>query len=230
MATSKHGRYVEMFPDFLGYSEHLSPEFFVDTSTTQTTLNNLNHIADQFGQVRVAWTASQPHFTGAHVLSGFFSAMSPLNEHLHVYTTPAFDLHVRSDGSSYPMRVALRMGSNHASLGVGARVALCPVGQSSIATRFGAPAAAPAVTVTGESADWYETDLIWLPPDLVQAARRAVQNSDTPSSVADAPINVTLLRVQLTVWVSIAAQSSPTPVVQGQLRGLYAAEYIPPAT
>lgn len=205
MATSTLGHYVRFGTTAI---DGLDP---VDSGMAGRALGNLNHLADQYAQVRVAWVGySSQYFTynqGQEPANGYWGL---------VWLSSAFDMHLRSDGTTYRCRA--RMRAEAAAL-MGFRLVLAPVGQHYSEMQTNDSSNVADISVDGAGA-WYDAaSLLYL--DAARA-HRAQQTVATADSAGGDAISARWLRAQVAVYALSDGSTVP------KLSGVQLAEYYAP--
>ena len=175
-----------------------------DSGTMQRALGNLNHLADQCAQVRVKWVS--PNGTG------ILATMPELDTFQRMWTSTAFDLHVRGDGTSYPLRVRVLAHSGDASDSATWRVVLSPLGESADELHSGDVNVAE-VSDASASFTWLQgASLVYLDAPRVRRARARVPAINEASGAA---ASATWLRVQASVWGAPTDDAASIPALGG---------------
>lgn len=201
MATSTLGYYARFSEAAINGLD------FVDSGMAQRALGNLNHLADQYAQVRCEWVA--PTGNAGIVADGDTLA---LGAYQRLWTTPPFDLHVRGEFSTYRLRVSLRVHSGDATDAATFRVVLAPVGEGADELFSGDDNVAEE-TVAGASFAWVRhADLLFLDAARVRRATRSVA---AINEVGGATATAKWLRVEASVWVSPDDDIASVPALGG---------------
>lgn len=192
---------------------------FVDSGMSQRALGNLNHLADQFAQVRVKWAlplgVNPPAIDPAGIFVGGVDGWQRL------WTSSAFDLHVRSDLTSYPCRLRWALSSDGTVSSPIFRAVLAPINESAGELFLGGDNVAEHVLPNAPMA-WVEHGSL-LHLDAVRV-RRATRDVATIDSIPGLAAAARWLRCELSVWVS---PDSPTDDV-AELGGVELEEYYAP--
>ena len=207
MATSELGHYVRHTETAL---DALDP---ADTGMLVRAIGNLDHLADQYAQRRVASVQfGTPFVTVAdEPVSGTY---------YRLWTSTPFDLHVTQSGESYPCRVRLNVTSGHATNAASFYAVLAPRGLAETEAYRGDVNVA-TVSVARTTYAWEQPNaLIYLDDSLVRLASESVSTID---SIGGSEVSARWLRVQLTVWVDVEVPAS----VAG-LGGVELDEYLDP--
>lgn len=166
MATTTLQRYVRFGESTI---DALDP---MDAGLCGRALSNLNHLADQYAQRRVAWvlpagSTLSPSPTPAVDVWGL------------VWVSAPFDLHVRADGESYRLRARIRGDSNSGSWAATFRVVVAPY-EEVVSQRDVAGANVGDVTFTSASTAWdAPSALLYLDAARVERARGAAPALDS---------------------------------------------------
>lgn len=202
MATSTLGHYVRFGETaFNG----LDP---MDSGMSGRALGNLNHIADQYAQRRIAWVSHGSTLT--------FAETTDDDDWGLIWSSTPFDLHVRDDGTSYRCRLRMRASSDAL---MGFRVALSAAGEGAAEVWTAETSNVASISVNGAAAWYAASGLLYLDNSRV---RRATQSVNTIDSIGGSAIAVRWLRAQLTVWAKSDGSSTP------QLSGIELDEYYSP--
>lgn len=208
MATSVLGHYVRFGESAI---DEIDP---VDSGMAGRALGNLNHIADQYAQRRIAWVSVDGDTLDTD--PNDIVADTPWR----LYTSGEFDVHVHQTGESYRFRLRLRVQSGDASDEATFSAVLAPVGESLVELHRAGPNVAD-IAVIGASFTWEDAAaLLYLDAERVTAASRSVA---TINEAGGDPVAGQWLRVQLTVWVSVEDTTSVA-----SLGGVQLDEYVEP--
>jgi hypothetical protein len=131
----------------------------VDTLTARVVRSNISHLADQAAQVLASWVVSDSYF--------IFDFAS--NSYAVAWTSAAFPVRYRPDGSAYRLRIAInaaKVGSPNIRLDAFA----IPAGRAADWRGYGArildgdiPAEASATaTITSTTPSWITLDRTWI--------------------------------------------------------------------
>lgn len=195
MSTSSLGHYTR-------YDESLCrDEDPTDTGLAYRAINNLNHLSDQYAQVRVAWKVK----SGAQGLE-----LDPSGDTLststytYIYRSSAFDMHVRGDGTSYPCVGRIWAHSGDAAYAATFRAGLVPSapGREYSAAEIEANdvnVSFASVTGTGFTAWTGLNELIYLDSSMVGRSQMLVATVD---DIGGATVFVRTLSVRLFIYVS----------------------------
>jgi hypothetical protein len=211
MATSEWFRFVDFSDTQL---DSLDP---CDTGLLRQVIGNLDHLADQYAQVRVAWELP----TDAPVAFDTSDTES-VEEAVpyRLWTSCPFDLHVLPDGTTYPCRVSLKITSGSDSDAATFRAVMTRVGAGD-GEHFEDGPNATEIAITHDEITWHlADDLIYLDS---RARSRATVRVPTINAPGGTETSALWLRVTLTVWVTVNDSTSIAA-----LRGVELHEYIPP--
>lgn len=213
MPTSTLGHYVRF------RASDINARDPVDSGMAARALGNLNHLADQYAQVRIKWVApvgrSLQTAAGAETLA---------SGHQRLWTSTPFDLHVRPNGESYRLRLRwLLRGDTAGGSGVDAHfmAAIGPAGDS-LSEQFARGPNVAEHALTSASLTWVDhPDLLHLDANLVRRCRQIVPSIN---EVGGAERNALWLRCELSVWCRVEDLVSDV----GALGGLELTEYYAP--
>ena len=209
MASSELGHYVRFNEALLGEDD------FADAGMCRRAVGNLDHLADQLSQVRVAALFPSGDYAAPYEASPVIATF------YEVWRSNSFDLHVKGDGSSYRCRIRLRVTSAHASHAAAFRAALSWEGGPHLAEVLRNEENVESVAVTSASVSWQEpTSLVYLDPERVRQAREDLASID---SVGGEERTGTRLRACLVVFGSVANVAA-----QARLHGATVAEFYEP--
>lgn len=198
MSTSVLGHYVRFDETAI---DGLDP---CDSGMLQRALGNLNHLADQYAQVRVKWVHPGP--------DGIAAEAPELGVFQRLWTSTPFDVHIRGDGSSYRMRVRLLGHSGHATHKATWRVVLSKPGEAEDELYSGDTNVAE-ITAAAASFTWMQApSLVYLDPPR---ARRCMDRVTVRNAVGGPAANGIWRRVQASVWVAPIDDASFDPVLGG---------------
>lgn len=208
MASSLHTGYIAHAAD------NFTDYYPIASAPYHDTLDSLRHLFDEYAQVRVNWPVrSSGHYTAAGGTT--ITLWYPL-------LTFAFPISLRSDGTSFRLRVRLTAAQSAANSGTFRAVlsSLSSAGRYANATAdggnvfSGATASTTPVVLTPAS-----SDIIYMDTDMVREAVRDVRGYNAVSGAE--PVDVAICDVALTIWskTSNAAATS-------RIFGVYGAEYI----
>lgn len=214
MATSRLGHYVRFGESTI---DALDP---FDSETSGDILGNLNHLADQYAQVRIAW-ALPTGGTSYAVAAG----VAEVDGYQRLWTSTPFDMHVRASGESYKCRLRVRVAANITGVGsapASFRFALSAPGEADDELNSAGNNRAVESVSTAGVAEWRtHSALIWLDAPRVVRATQAVAAID---AVSGETRSARWLRVTLTAWAHVDSIADDT----AQLTGLELAEYLAP--
>ena len=209
MASSELGHYVRFGESLIGEDD------FADAGMCRRALGNLDHLADQFAQVRVASLFPSGDYASP------YEASPSTGTFYEVWRSNSFDLHVKADGSSYPCRVRLRVTSNHASYAATFRAVLSWEGANHRAEALRNDDNVESVSTTSATVSWKQpAGLIYLDDDRVERAREDIAAIE---SVGGEERTGTRLRACLVVFGSIANAAA-----QARLHGALVHEFFEP--
>lgn len=191
MASSELEHYVRFSPTKV-YG--VSGDGPVDTGTSVRALGNLAHLADQFAQVRSRWVARN----SSDVAKIDPNVTFVINKKFLLWTTAAFDLHLRPDGSAYDCRWRVRGARSGAAGTTTFSVGLVPLRFAEAQIQTNDVDVSTSTTTSLTHAWLTPADaLLRLPPDLVAAVRADVSTVDT---VAGTERSASWLEVYAQVW------------------------------
>lgn len=213
MPSSTLGHYVRFRPSDINARDP------VDSGMASRALGNLNHLADQYAQVRIKWVAP-----AGDSLATSANEPTLASGHQRLWTSTPFDLHVRPDGESYRLRLRWLLrgdtafGSTEDAHFI---AALGPAGDSLSEAFAGGPNVAEH-SLTSASLTWVDHgDLLYLDADRVRRCRQIVP---AINEVGGAERNALWLRCELSVWCRVEDLVSDV----GALGGLELTEYYAP--
>lgn len=214
MATSELGYYAR-------FSESLiDAEDFVDTGMARRALNNLDHLADQRGQVLVNWC---PTGTAAGDYLTVYESSPAAETYYEIWRSSSFDLSVKPDGSSYSVRLRSYFTSNSGTYGVTLKYALVAAdldADRAAAERERGDANVGSNSRTSATYAWATpSSLLYMDADRVARARGTVS---TINAVGGPAFPATVVRARIVVWANAASGAT------ARLAGFYAAEYLAP--
>lgn len=214
MPSSKLGHYSRFIASQMGATQP------VDSGMAGRALGNLNHLADQCAQVRVAWTAP----TGLAI--GYNEDGPTVDGFQALWTSTPFDLHINDDGTSYPCRLRMRLAAEEQGFDSHPpifRFVLAPEGASQIDMVVADPVSVAELSVdNGGVMTWYaHGSLLRLNRRKVSEATRSVQ---TRNSIGGGLSTAAWLRVELSAWARVGATGDDI----ASLGGLELAEYYAP--
>lgn len=190
MSTSELGHYVRHTESAL---DALDP---AGTGMARRGLGNFNHLADQFAQRRIGWSAAPFESVADEPVSGQWYLL---------YTSHPFDLHVKPNGESYGCRARLRVTSGHATNKATFRAVLSARGEG-LAEVYRGGVNLAEIEVTQTVYTWQQAAaLIYLDAPLVT---RATNDVATVDSIGGSTVTARWLRAQLSVWVDVASSAS----------------------
>jgi hypothetical protein len=166
-------------------------------------IGDVNHLADQFSQRRVAWVARE----AAHYFEPEGGASIAANTFYLLWRSLPFDIHVRENGESYALRTRLR-GAISAGTGTASfRVVVAAEGHG---RAYYGSLSNPNVShrVTSSTAHaWIETasSVVHLDNAMVIQATRDAPSTDEIHGV---PSVTTWLRATAEVWAATSSAAS----------------------
>jgi hypothetical protein len=183
-------------------------------------LNNLLHLADEYGQVRMAFSTSD-YFEPAKTVAG--------NTYYLAATSGPFGIPLRQDGSAYRMRVRVGGASSNVAGTATFRVIVCPpLIANTIATTSN-----PGVdyvfqaSTTSTSAAWLTGTTLGPLADATlitidaETARSWLTTSNTLSDIGGDPATVDQCVVAVHIFAKISSNAYSPRLYAG-----YAAEYV----
>lgn len=188
-------------------------------------LNNLLHFADEFAQVRVAWSATASGYrNGSGYLTGNTSLISADVWHPIVSFGP-FPIALRQDGRSYRMRVRVA-GASSGGHAVKFRMVLAPFDAAPGVVSLNEDFIFETATTTSGTGAWLTgTSMLssWTTQVQISASSAAewMATSRTISDISGNDTGVSQCLVNCNIFGSTANTGS-TP----RLHGLYAAEWV----
>jgi hypothetical protein len=226
VASSELGHYVR-FDEALveGASSANDP---LDTAIARAVTNNLDHLADQYGQVLINWVSPS---SGDYF--GIDEDTIEDERYYQLWRSAPFDMAVATflstatgelELQSYRCRCRMRLTSNHGSVSASFRAVLAPegtlTGEAALQTDT-IPNATAAVAITSASAAWHNaSSLIYLDAEGVRLATKRVTTVD---SIGGTDVEPKWLRAQLTVYAK-RTSSSAAP----RLSGVHLSQYYEP--
>lgn len=191
----------------------------VDTRHAQNLINNALHLADQAGQVRVAWACRGGDYATLDVSS--FSA----NVWYRIVALGPFPIMLREDGSAYPWRVRL---AGYSSVNLDTSTFRAVLGAPSTlagTARDGTVAANVLEVSTTSSTDAWLTpatdNVITLDASGVTAATESI--STVTAAGGSTAVTVQAATVHLEVWAKTSTINS-----EPRVTAIYGAEYYTP--
>ncbi len=189
-------------------------------------VNNANHLADEHGQVRVAWVSSATAYSGGQ---GYIqpTTLAITNSYRSYVKTNAWPIPIRQDDSSYRMRIRLAFAASAVAGTVTFRVVLAPLGASegfllTAPDEFSYEASATTTAVAWRTG--VSKGPLANATQIYLTAARAAGFSTLTSTIADvggAPTVAAQTLVALHIFAKTTHLSS-----QPRLYGVYAAEWI----
>lgn len=223
MSTSTFGYLVRA--EAALYQDELVP---VDTTLVRdVVVNNLNHAADEYAQVRVAYSAAATSFSGGQGYVTPRTTLRSADEFNRVATFGPFPLSVSENGSSYKLRIRLAGASSDNTNTATFRVVLSPTNRaygaavSDLGPRVweASTTSSTSAYLTGANVDDSDPTLIYLSNALVGECTR--NDIATLDDLAGDPATVSQCLVYLSVFAKVS-NTATTP----RLTALYAAEYV----
>lgn len=223
MSTSTYGYLVRA--DTTIYQDESVP---VDTTIARdVVLNNLCHAADQFAQVRVAFSAAGTSLSGGQGYVNPRTTYRVAGEFYRVGSFGPFPLAVRESGPSYKMRIRLAGLSSDNTNTATFRVSLSPTDRPYGATVLddgphvweAATASSTSAWLTGANLGDSDATQIYLNETLVGQCTRLT--TPTYTTTGGNPVTVTQCLVYLNVFAKVS-NTATTP----RMTALYAAEYV----
>jgi hypothetical protein len=201
----------------------------VDASFVRDVVqNNLCHFADEFAQVRVAYSATSSAFDDTAL--GMESASFLQNTFTRIVSFGPFPLNLRQNGDGYKLRVRVAGAATAALTTATYRVVVCPISQADglylteddfvfEATSSSTSAAWLSGTSQGSLAS---TTLITIPGSL---ASSWITTTSTLDDVSGNVVGVEQCLVCANVYAK-SSEEDPDPDTRITLSGLYLAEFI----
>ncbi len=197
----------------------------LDPTTSRSLMSNLNHMADEFAQVRVTYSGTVAALSGK---AGYLSSRTPTSTATpYAVTSWSFPMSIRAQGQSYKLRVRIGGATANATATATFTAVLSPgntapasVGDASDAvyvTAGTASTAAAWLTGVSQGAGAYTTMM------EMNAAQVAACWNDFPTkvSLSGDPATVTC------AWVTLSIFAETTNVTHvPRLYSVYAAEVI----
>lgn len=197
--------------------------------------NNLNHLADESAQVRVAYSSTRSAFADTATGIVGFGAPEDLDIGDLWYRLASFGpfpIRIRKDGTPYRMRIRVNANNVYSSSTTRLRVVLCPKGTDSWLVRANEDFVWESQDFTSTSSGWRTGASLGTNGWATQVALR---NSDitpwigTVSSLnavgGSTTVSCDQVLVSLNVWYS-TENSINQERVSPVLRACYAAEYV----
>lgn len=210
MGSSLLGHYVRFEEARLAFGD------FVDTGIARRALNNLNHLADQRGQILVNWAGAPASYGDGFV--GAYATSVAASTYYEIWRSTTFDLSVREDGSSYRCRTRANVTSNTGLYAAAFRTVLSWIGQDDAVERERNLQNVGEVAVTSASYSWEQpNDLLYLTADQVRRARAA---ASVINSVGGAEVSGIRLRARVSVHASVVNVAATA-----RIKGLHLAEF-----
>lgn len=208
MATSELGHYVRF--DEATVASPSGTEAPFSTGHARRAIGNLNHLADQYAQRRIAWVGRTLTVDEDVIVDGVFGFL---------WASGSFDLHVDGTGESYALRGRLRLSSDDAVASATFRVVIAHE-NASLPELFEAGDHTDEITVVRSGFDWDATSLLYLDAFRIAAAQREVAAID---AVGGDPLSAVWVRARM--WIFAKRQSS---LAEARLSGVQLDEYIAP--
>lgn len=208
MATSALGHYVRFGETAI---DSLDP---CDSGMLQRAIGNLNHVADQCAQVRVAWVGRA---TGNNYYTYDSGGAPAAGVYERIWLSTSFDMHLRSDGRPYQGRVRVRCSSNHATNAVWIRAVLAPQGLVE-GEHFSAGTHVAEWNIARSTYSW-ETGTLQMDETVTM---RAIHDAPIVDAVGGTVRAGQWLRVQLGIYATHATGAEP------RVSGVQLAEYLEP--
>ena len=189
-------------------------------------LNNLCHYADEYAQVRVAWTSTASAYSGGQ---GYLAPGTTNATFVKLYESHAWPIAMRADGSSYRLRIRTAFARSAGAGTITLRVVLGAAvtgGDGSDLRRTddgvytATVASSSAAWVAGTTGATAYTTFLYLTP-AVLARYVPIVPTSTLDDLGGAPASVNQPLVRLRIYAKTSDVAS-----QPRLHGLYAAEWI----
>src|SRR5688500_6324068 len=165
MATSELGHYVRFAEATMASPSTEEAPF--SAGHARRTIGNINHLADQYAQRRIAWIRR----TGEH-----FGIAFPVvgdNTFYFVWASTPFDVHIAAGGESYRFRARIRTSSDDAVAAATFRVVLHRDGVG-VPDLFEAGPNSDEIAVVRSGFAWDSLDVIYLDSARLGSAQAPV--------------------------------------------------------
>jgi hypothetical protein len=196
--------------------------------------NNLNHLADESAQVRVAYAATlnglddtQPGVAGYNSPGNF-----ALGDQWYPLTSfGPFPIRIRKNGTPYRMRVRVNAAATVATNDVKIRLVLCPFSLSNSFSDASFDFVWESSTFSSTSATWLtgssQGPNAWATQLSVTGADASswIAETSSPSAISGSAVAIEQVLVSLNVFYSIEESTAQDRLSPG-LFALYAAEYV----
>lgn len=213
-SSSERGAYVRFSQARFNGDEPLS-------SYSRDIVGNVNHIADQFSQVRVAWVARN----ASHYFEPEVGGTPLVNTLYRLWQSLPFDLHVRETGESYGLRCRVRGARSAGSGTVSFRIVIASESHGAAYVN-NADLLNPNVVQGASTSSATHAWLSLVPPLANLNADQVQQATRVPSTVDEIGGSVVAgswLRCTAEVWAKTTDAASVP-----RLSGVQIAEYYGP--
>lgn len=214
MSTSELGYFRRIPESLVGAGD------FADTAMCRAVANNLNHLADQRGQVVVNWAPSGT--TSSDYLTVYDSSPT-VDRYYEMWRSTAFDLPLLEDGSSYRVRVRASVTSNHATYQASFRIGLVRASAGARQVLGDMNRGEDNVVTKTRAATTYA----WTASDVVYFDAARSELATTTIDAIDAVGGTTRSAVQVRARIVIAAAVN-NAAAEARLNGCHAALFLAP--
>ncbi len=214
MSSSERGHFVRTYPTRLAADEPFH------AGHARDLVGNVNHLADQYAQRRVAWVA----LAASHYYEPDIGAASvAANEWYRCWSSTPFDLHVTEAGLSYALRVRVRAARSAGSGTITARAVVAAAGRGrgyygsldNTNVAEGASASATHAWLTMSPSD----GMIYLSESQVAEAAQDVATTD---QIPGDTVTAQWLRCTVEVWARTTDTGSIPRISGCQVDEFYA--------